>query len=81
MWANKVKPKKAVNKWHKKALLIDLRKTVLVIDKGFVKLQHVPPWMQERKCKPAVQEFSLWRTHDADCLARVQVDNRGGIRC
>jgi hypothetical protein len=59
MWASKVKPKKAVNKWHKMALLIDLRKTVLVIDRGYVNLQKMPPRIQEKNCKPAVQDSPL----------------------
>jgi hypothetical protein len=79
MWANNVKPKKAVKNWHGKALMIDLRKTLLVIDREDVKSTYVLPWIYKWKSDAAVHEFFLWLTDDTDCMARAHVDNLGGF--
>jgi hypothetical protein len=82
MWANNTKLKKASKKWHRKALMVDLRRTTLVIERGSVNSDHVPPRIHTRQLNIPAQEFLVTATQDANCTARVQVDNwAGGFRC
>jgi hypothetical protein len=94
--ANDMKQKNASKKWHRKALMIDTRKTMLVLESADVKSEYVPPLIhselvktdlvppltRKRKVNPAIQKFFISLTsHDTDCLARAQVDKWGGFRC
>jgi hypothetical protein len=37
--------------------MIDPKKTTLVLDTGFAKSEHVPPWIQKRELNQDVKEF------------------------
>jgi hypothetical protein len=55
---------KPSKKWHRKALMIDPKKTILVLDRGNVRSEHVPPWIQKRELNREVREFFHLDTHD-----------------
>jgi hypothetical protein len=87
-WADDMKLKNASKKWHRKALMIDTRKTMLVLESADVKSEYVPPLIhselvktehvlpltRKRKLNPAMQTFFLSLKHNVDCLTRAQVD-------
>ena len=54
MFSRRKRPSK---KWHTKALMIDPKKTTLVLDTGFAKSEHVPPWIHKRELNQDVKEF------------------------
>jgi len=89
-----MKLKGAYKKWHKKALMIDTRKTMLVLESLDVKPETIPPLirsepveteqapsaMDKSQPNPSAQELSA--TYNADWLADIHVDNWwGGFRC
>jgi hypothetical protein len=64
-----MKLKKAIKKWHRKALMIDPKKTtLLLLESGDAKPKHVPPWVQKREVSPAVREFFSLAWHEAESL-------------
>ena len=90
-----MKLKDASKKWHRKALMIDTRKTMLVLESAdvksecvpplmhseLVKAEHIPPLTLKRKLNPAIQKFFLSARHDADWLPRAQVCELSRFQC
>jgi len=90
-----MKLKNASKKWHRKALMIDTRKTMLVLESAdikseyvpplmhseLVKTEHIPPLTHKRKLNPAIQKFFLSARHDTDCLPHAQVYEWSRFQC
>jgi hypothetical protein len=90
-----MKLKNASKKWHRKALMIDPRKTMLVLESADVKLEYVPPLMRSELIKtehmpplthkkefnPAIQKFFLSARHDTDCLPNARIYEWSRLQC
>ena len=48
---------KPSKKWREKALMIDPKKTILVLDTGYARSEHVPPWIHKRQLNQDFKEF------------------------
>jgi hypothetical protein len=59
MWAISVKPKKASKKWHKRALTVNISKTVVVIEKEGVSLEPVSQWIFLNEPQSVTEKFFL----------------------
>jgi hypothetical protein len=51
-------------KWHRKAWMIDPKKTTLVLDSGYARLEHIPPWIHKRELSQDVKDFLSQSTID-----------------
>jgi hypothetical protein len=51
-------------KWHRKAWMIDPKKTILVLDTGYATSEHVPPWIYKKELSQDVKEFLHLSTID-----------------
>jgi hypothetical protein len=58
------KLKKASKKWHRRAWMIDPKKTTLIFDSGYARSAHVPSWIYKKELSQDVKEVFHSCTRD-----------------